>query len=137
MVARGGRGGGTRSLWPLRANPAGPRSHHRTALSSTSLDIESVSLLHYGNSHNCVRVRLASHSRRQHPQRHRVRRDRPPDVDYGRGELVPRLKAILIGNELRKINTTLEKCLAVLNTIDERDYQRFLEDEYNTEPKEH
>jgi hypothetical protein len=56
--------------------------------------LRSVSLLHYGNSHNCVRVRLASHSRRQHPQRHRMRRDRPPDVDYGRGELVPRLKAI-------------------------------------------
>src|SRR5271169_313175 len=61
---------------------------------AASVDIESASLLHYGDGHNCVRARLASHSRRQHPQRHRVRRDRSPDVDYGRGDLVPRLKAI-------------------------------------------
>jgi hypothetical protein len=88
------RGGGTRSLWPLRANPAVSRSHHRTAFSSAGVDIESTSLLHYGNGHNCVRARLASYSRRQHPQRHRVRRDWSPDVDYDRGDLVPRLKAI-------------------------------------------
>ena len=59
------RGEDPRRLRPLRLDSVVTRSHHRHLFSPASLVLKSTSLLHYGEGHNFVRVRLAAHSRRR------------------------------------------------------------------------